>query len=313
MRHLRYFQTIARAGSFTKAAAELRIAQPALSRQMQALEEEIGVDLFIRTSRGLNLTAEGKLFLAEADNLLRGADDAVLRTRALSRGDSGELHIGYLPTPTAEILSPALDLFQQTNPAVKVILREVTGDELTAGLLDGSLHLGVTVERMDEAALGLVFEELRRYRFCVVASRNHPLARRKSITVAEAAAQTLVGFRRGVYSTADVFLDQVFGPHHLRPAVAVECDSASSLFMELETGRGIAVLNEVYARQRESRLALIPFSDSEASHAVGITRARKRDITAAGEKFCESLRKTATPLSRRKVAAKQTTRNSKAK
>jgi DNA-binding transcriptional LysR family regulator len=221
---------------------------------MQSLEDEIGVDLFIRTSRGLNLTEEGKLFLGEADNLLRGADDAVRRTRALSRGESGELHIGYLPTPTAEILPAALDSFQQANLAVKVILHEVTGDELTAGLLDGSFHLGVTVERMDEAALGLVFEELRRYRFCVVVARNHPLARRKSISVAEAAAQPLVGFRRREYSTADIFWDEVFGPHHLRPPIAVECDSATSLLMELEIGRGIAVLNEVCARRADQAL-----------------------------------------------------------
>src|SRR5258708_1083234 len=107
LRHLRYFQAVAEALSFTKAAARLRIAQPALSRQVQDLEEEVGVDLVKRSPRGLTLTAEGKLFLVEARELLKRADESVKKVRALARGEYGELHIGYAPTPTIEILPPA--------------------------------------------------------------------------------------------------------------------------------------------------------------------------------------------------------------
>jgi DNA-binding transcriptional LysR family regulator len=102
LRHLRYFLAVGEASNFTKAAARLRVAQPALSRQIQDLEDEIGVDLLRRSPRGVTLTAEGKLFLEEVRRLLRQADESVENVRALTRGQYGELHIGYAALHTGE-------------------------------------------------------------------------------------------------------------------------------------------------------------------------------------------------------------------
>src|SRR5258705_2930155 len=87
LRHLRYFVAVAEALNFTKASARLRVAQPALSRQMTDLEDEIGVDLMKRSPRGVTLTAEGKLFLDEVRELLKRADESVEKVRALARGE----------------------------------------------------------------------------------------------------------------------------------------------------------------------------------------------------------------------------------
>src|SRR5579863_10479624 len=144
LRHLRYFRAVAEALSFTKAAKQLRIAQPALSRQVQDLEEEIGVDLLKRGPRGVTLTAEGKLFLDEARELLKRADESVEKVRALARGESGELHVGYAPSPTVEILPPALAAFQKAVPRVKVLLHDLSSDELIAGLHNATLELAIT-------------------------------------------------------------------------------------------------------------------------------------------------------------------------
>jgi len=290
LRHLRYFLTVAETLNFTKAAAKLRVAQPAISRQVQNLEDEIGVDLLTRNTRGVTLTAEGKLFLAEAREILQRAEDAVSKTRALARGEYGELHIGYSPTPTSEILPPALAAFQKLVPGVKVILHDLAGDELNAGLLDGALQLAVMVERPDESAIGLHFEELRRYRFCAAVASNHPFARMKLVSVAKAAAEPLVAFRRRDYSGYYRILDRIFSPHGLRPRVTVECDSASSLVTEVEIGRGIAIVSDIFRRAGGKRLIYRSFSDSTETHGIGIMRALKGDITPAGEKFCEVLR-----------------------
>ncbi len=112
LRHLRYFLAVGEASNFTKAAVQLRVAQPALSRQVQDLEDEIGVDLLRRSSRGVTLTAEGKLFLEEVRELLRRADESVEKVRALARGEFGELHVGYAPAPSVEILPPTLAAFR---------------------------------------------------------------------------------------------------------------------------------------------------------------------------------------------------------
>lgn len=86
-RHLRYFLAVAEASSFNKAAAKLRVAQPALSRQVRDLEEEIGVNLVRRGPRGVTLTAEGKLFLEEVRELLKRTDESLEKVRALARGE----------------------------------------------------------------------------------------------------------------------------------------------------------------------------------------------------------------------------------
>src|SRR5213078_4335611 len=85
LRHLRYFLAVGEALNFTRAAAQLRVAQPALSRQVQDLEDEIGVDLMKRSPRGVTLTAEGKLFLDEVRELLKRADESVEKVRALEK------------------------------------------------------------------------------------------------------------------------------------------------------------------------------------------------------------------------------------
>src|SRR6202011_6152236 len=133
LRHLRYFLAVGEASNFTKAAARLRVAQPPLSRQMQDLEDEIGVDLLLRRPRGVTLTAEGRLFLEEVRELLKRTDESVEKVRALVRGEYSELHVGYR-FPTMEILPPALAAFHKAMPGVKVLLHELCSDELIAGL-----------------------------------------------------------------------------------------------------------------------------------------------------------------------------------
>jgi DNA-binding transcriptional LysR family regulator len=102
LRHLRYFLAVAEASNFTKAAAQLRIAQPALSRQVQDLEDEIGVDLLRRSPRGVSLTPEGKVFLEEVRALLKRTGESVEKVRALARDEYSKLHVGAMSTPTVD-------------------------------------------------------------------------------------------------------------------------------------------------------------------------------------------------------------------
>src|SRR5712692_4429863 len=232
LRHLRYFLAVAEALNFTKASARLRVAQPALSRQMTDLEEEIGVDLLKRSPRGVTLTAEGKLFLVEVRELLKRADESVEKVRALARGEYGELHVGYAPSPTVEVLPPALAAFQKTVPRVKVLLHDLSSDELIAGLQNATLELAVMVEPIGEQTAGIEFELLHTYPLCVALTAAHPFARLKSITLEQLAAEPLIGLRRKGYSEYYHILDRIFAPIRAKPRIAVECDSASSLITE---------------------------------------------------------------------------------
>ncbi|WP_395751385.1 LysR family transcriptional regulator [Prosthecobacter sp.] len=291
LRHLRYFAAVAEVMNFTKAAARLRVAQPSLSRQVQDLEDEIGVDLLKRSPRGVTLTAEGKLFLAETLETLKRVDESVEKVRALARGEYGELHIGYAPSPTVEVLPPALAAFRYAAPGVKVVLHDLAGDELCEGLHRGRLEIAVMIQPSAESGAGLEFEELKSYPYYVAMAPGHALSKLKSVTVERVATEPLVGLRRLDYSEYYRILDGIFAPHGVRPRIAVECDGASTLIAEIEVGRGIGVVSEVFQRAAGRRLVYRRISNSEEVQRVGIVRAQKGDVTPAGEKFCEILRK----------------------
>ena len=291
LRHLRYFVAVCEALNFTKAAAQLRIAQPALSRQVQDLEDEIGVDLLKRSPRGVTITAEGKLFLEEAREVLKRADESVEKVRALARGEYGELHVGYAPSPTVEILPPALAAFQKAFPRVRVLLHDLSERELIDGLQDGTLELAVMPDAAALQSEGLEFEALRNYPICVALAPTHRFARLKSITLEKVAAEPLIGFRRKDYPEYYVGLDRIFSALGIKPRIAVECDSASSLITEVETGRGVALASPVFKHVSGKRLLYRPLAGINDVVSVGIARAKNGDLTPAGEKFCESLRK----------------------
>jgi len=293
LRHLRTFLTVAEALSFNKAAEKLRTAQSALSRQVQALEEEIGVDLLKRSPHGVTLTAEGKLLLEEARDLVRRADETVKKVQALARGECGELHIGYAPTPTVEILPPALAAFQKANPEVKVLLHDMTADEIVDGLRNGRLQLAVTPRPVADHEPDVEFELLKAYPLCAVLPAGHALARLKTIPFEVFAAEPLVVLNRKNYPDAYAMLERLFRSLGAKPRVALECDRGSSVITAIESGRGVTLHASVLKQAVGDRLRYRPVTGITEVLSVGIVRARNGDVSPPGEKFCKMLRKVA--------------------
>src|SRR5215471_2496486 len=132
LRHLRYFVTVAEELNISRASARLRISQPAVSRQLRDLEEELGVDLFHRRNSRLKLTAAGEAFLAHARDLLRRSNDAAMDMAAFRPQARRTLNIGYI-APVLATLTPALRTFGQKSPDVEVVLHEMApGDQVAA-------------------------------------------------------------------------------------------------------------------------------------------------------------------------------------
>src|SRR6516164_4724142 len=293
LRHLRYFVAVAEALNFTKASARLRVAQPALSRQVQDLEDEIGVDLMKRSPRGVTLTAEGKLFLEEARDVLRRADESVKKVRALARGEYGELHVGYAPTPTVEILPGALAAFQKAVPEAKVLLHDMSSDEILDGLHNGGLQLAVTAWPSAQYHPDVEFESLKTYPVCAALSASHPLARLKTIPLEKIAVEPLITLNRKNYPDAHSMLENIFQSLGVKPRIALECDSSSSVITAIEAGRGITLSLPVLKLVAGNRLRYRPVTGIAEVIPVGIVRARNGAVTPAGEKFCAILRKIA--------------------
>lgn len=291
LRHFRYFLAVGEALSFTKAAAQLRIAQPALSRQVQDLEDEIGVDLLRRGPRGVALTAEGKLFLAEIREILQRTDESVTKVRELARGHYGDLHVGYSSPYTVDLMPPAVAAFEKQFPRVNLVLHDVSRTQLVEGLDSGTLELGVIPTVLP--IVGTEFELLRSYPFCVALPLRHRLIRLKKIPLEKIATEPLVGLRRrdnpGYYHV----LDQVFNQIGKKYRLAAECDTANSLITAIEAGRGIAISISAFEHVSGKRLIYRPLTEVSETFSIGIARATNGDVTPAGERFCEVLRKVA--------------------
>src|SRR5688572_29013403 len=134
LRHLRYFIAAAEEENVSRAALKLHVSQPALSRQIRDLEDELRFPLFERTAKSVRLTDAGRIFLSEARDVLKRAEEAINKARATATGGRGELHVGYAPSPTARILPMALRAFQARMPKVRVRLHDLSSEEIVAGL-----------------------------------------------------------------------------------------------------------------------------------------------------------------------------------
>jgi DNA-binding transcriptional LysR family regulator len=162
LRHLRYFVAVAEEENVSKAALKLHVSQPGISRQIRDLEDEIGFPLFERSAKSVRLTAAGKFFFAEAKEVLAHADAAVMKAKAVAHGGSGEIHVGYAPSLTVQILPPTLRKFQQEFPQVRVKLHDLSTEEMLEQLRSGKLQVALLVQAGRAALRGLKFLELAR-------------------------------------------------------------------------------------------------------------------------------------------------------
>src|SRR5438045_9647996 len=181
LRHLRYFIGVAEGENVSRAALKLHVSQPALSRQIRDLEEELGFLLLERSAKSVRLTEAGRAFVTEARAVLQRAEDAVKAARAIATGGSEELHVGYAPSLTARILPQTLRAFQAQLPKVRVRLHDLSTEEMFAGLREGKLQLALIL-RPDRARMrGLQFEELTEHFACLAVPQKHQLAHPRTI------------------------------------------------------------------------------------------------------------------------------------
>jgi DNA-binding transcriptional LysR family regulator len=286
MRHLRYFVAAAEAQNVSRAALKLHVSQPALSRQIHDLEEELGFALFERSAKSVHLTEAGKTFLGEARAVLQRADDAVKAARAVAAG-GGELHIGYAPSPTARVLPRALRAFQSEFPKVRVKLHDLTSEEMLTGVREGGLALALMVRPNKRLLQGLAFEEVARDSMCLAVPPNHEYAQLASVSLSQAGRERLVIFNPADYPDYEDTLNSVFGNMKWKLNVTQEHDSAASLIAAVESGAGLAVVPESFSCTSGPRLKLIPLTPPPPPLVIGAVWVRKKLIPTA-EKFIQS-------------------------
>lgn len=280
LRHLRYFVAVAEEQNVTRAAARLHVSQPPLSRQIRDLEDELGVALFEHGAKAVRLTEAGRVFLNEACAVLRRADEAVNTVKAVASGKRGEIHVGYAPSLTVEILPRALRFFQEANPGVRVQLHDLSTQEMLRGLRDGKLHVALLVQVSAKILAGLVFEKLQRYAVCVAVHPAHPLARARKVGLEQIANERLVAYTLADYPEYHAWLSDLFAPLKRPPLIAEEHDSSTSLIASVEAGRGVALVQQGFECLAGPRLKIRPLAPAPPPFVVGIAYRKEYNLAA---------------------------------
>lgn len=270
LRHLRYFIAVAEQENVSRAALKLHVSQPGISRQIHDLEEEIGVQLFERSAKALKLTEAGRKFLDEARAVLQRADEAIKNARAVANGMGGELHVGYAPSLTIQILPRALRAFQEKFPRTRVSLHDLSTEEMLTGLRAGKLHVALTIRAPRRMLRGLSFQELARYPMCAALAPKHPLAKSKTVSFEQLSREPLIAYSRNEYPEYHELLEELFAGTRL-PHIAEEHDGVTSIIAAVESGRGFALVPSCVQSMAGPRVKLIPLDPALEPLVVGAT------------------------------------------
>lgn len=249
LRHLRYFIAVAEQQSFTRAAEKLFIAQPPLSRQIQQLEQELGVTLFERGTRPLKMTEAGQFFYAHAQQLLAKAADLKAMTQRISHVEH-DLSIGFVASTLYGLLPQIIYRWRQDNPNVNITLHEMTTMEQIAALKEGKIDAGFGRLRLEDPLVRRIV--LRNEKLVVALPTQHRLAQGKdSLSLVELLDEKLIIFPK---QPRPSFADQVlsiFADHALKPQQTIEVRELQVALGLVAAGEGISIVpNSLYGMLR---------------------------------------------------------------
>jgi DNA-binding transcriptional LysR family regulator len=242
LRQILYFVAIAEVEHFGRAALRLRIAQPALSRQMKLLEAEMGVELFERLPRGVRLTVAGRTFLAETRGLQAQLARAVEAARAAAAGQQGVLRLGFIEAAAWHGLVPdALRLFRLRFPGIELSLASMATEGQLAAIRQGTLDGALVYNPLP--ADDLIALPLARHPVVLAVPAKSPLAARGRVSLSDLADHPLIGFQR---RASPRFFDDVharFRAAGIMPRTIAELTVETDILALVSAGAGIALVN----------------------------------------------------------------------
>jgi DNA-binding transcriptional LysR family regulator len=298
LRQLRYFLAVAEAASFTGAARRLHLAQPALSQQIRALEEELGVRLFERGARSSRLTEPGTRLVARARRIFLEVEGARDDMAALGTGRRGKVRFGSaLQTLTEGRLPSVMVEFRRRHPEIEIVFREAHSapllDRLVAGRLDLALvHLGrgeSTPEvRVDFELSALELDPLYEEPLFVAVGPRHRLARRARVRLDQLADEEFVSFGPG--STVRTLVARLARQSGFQPRAPISAVNLGTVRALVSAGLGVAVLPQSALSLRGPPIRALRLSDPNLVRVVALARNSIRYQSPATRAFAEFLR-----------------------
>jgi DNA-binding transcriptional LysR family regulator len=279
LRQIRYAVAVAEELHFGRAAEHLLVAQPSLSRQIRDLERDLGVDLFERTSRRVELTAAGAAFVESARRALTAVDAS--RTAALdaARGVQGQVTLGFVASAAIDILPDLVRRYRSIRPGVRLSLREMTTEEQIAALREGTVDVGLS--RDLEPGDDIDVTPLVREPLLAVVPTGHPLQSRRTIEIADLAGSDFVTLPRQRVPRAWDRLIVLADASGTRLSFVQEANQFSTLLALVAAEVGVAVVPSSVRALRHEGVHYLRLRDDRAwSEVCAVTRTDDPSPTA---------------------------------
>ncbi len=242
LRHLRYFVMAAEERNISRASARLNISQPAVSRQIRDLEEELGVPLFERESNGLRLTDAGRTALMHAQDILRRSKGMTEAMQAFTRPAKTSLQVGYIPTALPGFLAAGLRTFNHRHEDVCVQIREMAPRQQEKALRKGELDLALLGHACPELRKDFRVVAIRKTPMAAVLPDDHLLALRKTLDLAELADDVFVSLHEKNFPGRPEMMADLAEKAGFTPDVRFKADGLSEILGMVSSGAGVAVL-----------------------------------------------------------------------
>lgn len=289
LRHLKAFLEVARCSSFTRAAEELHICQPALTVQIKQLEQALGAKLFDRDRRHVALTQVGRELIRPIERVLADVESICISGRELATHQRGIVTVAVLPSIAAGVLPGAIRQLNIDHPGIAVRIVELIGTRVTDAVKAGEVDFGIgSYARIDRE---LNYQHLWSDRMAIFVPLRHPLTGRNGVTFREAVSYPLILTRRD--SSVRVLVDRMLEREKLTANVVLEASYVSTLMAFVAAGLGISILPErEFTPAIEASVRILPLRPPPLVRNIGIIGSEARSFSPAAEKFVEVLRQT---------------------
>lgn len=288
LRRLRYFAAVAQTQNFRRAARDLNITQPALSRAVSQLETELDVRLLERSSTGVTLTRAGRTFQTECDRVFAALRNATEEAQRVARGEVGSLAIGYTDTAIAGTIPDIVQSFRQELPNVTIRLLQVHTKAQLQMLRSGQIDIGLVtgpVDRTDFSAIAVQFERL-----AVILPLGHRLASKRVLSIRDLATEPFILGDPIDWSVYNRNLLQLCESVGFTPRVIQTAPESQAIIGLVRCGLGLTIMPECHAKAAHGRVVSIPLDDDIAPMLTEAAWIEGRDHPALA-RFCNHLRK----------------------